>query len=569
MFHLALYPQCGICTDIILRHERVIALIGNDDSTSYRGQTRVFLFPDVEPTITTVNGFYLCRYPNCKKCAVSPHFIPVHYECFSIFKHCIERVDAFDALNRLWTAAAWRSPWRGARPIHLMGDRPDTDSLKALARTCQLSQLCNLPLELLSMIQGYSEHALLWRAVSAHSLAARVSSGSPEPLFTMSLCDILFWKRGGKPETRRDGSPPCAPTMKLTIDSDGISQIERISTCASREGSHVGLAYIVEQEQTLAGLAAQFKDGLLRLVLPCAQPAPKIWNTPDPPDLSVCTPYITAYPSWQRFFSVNTSHITGITFFFSSGRLFGIHPHYSNTSDAMPTYCRFSHRRRRGIVWAYQPIAKHDRFLVLGVRESLQGDLSILIRTEKIGDVAIGSYISGPPRDRCLGWCPPIALVYNEPIEGHEISFLGASCGLSSSMGLPKPFAVGRVRTNPLGEHAYFSRAPLADVASAEIFYDEDTQFCRGIMFRYHDGACRAVGQCRVHVDAAKRVSQPVRFCYRIDTHDHYRRVKHSLRVTLQEGPRHQHSEGWSCHQLNGMLNFWFTPDSSFIAIEN
>ncbi|RTE81728.1 hypothetical protein BHE90_003794 [Fusarium euwallaceae] len=27
--HLGLFPQCGICDDVILRHERVIALIGN------------------------------------------------------------------------------------------------------------------------------------------------------------------------------------------------------------------------------------------------------------------------------------------------------------------------------------------------------------------------------------------------------------------------------------------------------------------------------------------------------------------------------------------------------------
>ncbi|KAL7623258.1 hypothetical protein AAE478_006939 [Parahypoxylon ruwenzoriense] len=199
----------------------------------------------------------------------------------------------------------------------------------------------------------------------------------------MSLGDILFWKRGGKPEKHNDVSPPPMPTMRLTIDSDGISKIERTSDQPSKEVSHVCFAYIVEQEQTIAKFATQFKDGLLRLlVLPRGQPTPRIWNTPDPPDLSLCTPYISAYPSWQRFLAVDMGRVAGITFFFSSGRLFGIHTHYSKTSDAMPTYCRFSHRRRRGIVWVYQPIAKHDRLLVLGVRESSQGDLSVLIRTE-------------------------------------------------------------------------------------------------------------------------------------------------------------------------------------------
>ncbi|KAI1464152.1 uncharacterized protein F4812DRAFT_214061 [Daldinia caldariorum] len=567
MHHLALHPQCGICTDMMFRHERVIAFFGNGNSTSYHGQTRPFLFPDVQHTITTVDGFRLCRYPNCKTCAASPHFIPVHYECFNIFRHYC--TDAPDALDRLWTAAAWRIPWQGARPVHLPGYRLDITSLKELSRVCQLSQLCKLPPELLSIIQGYSEHALFWRAVSAHSFAARILSSSPEPLLTMSLGDILFWKRGGKPEKRRNDYPPGVSLVRFTIDSDGISKIERVSSHVFKEGPRNGFAYIVEQERKIAKFAAQLKDGLLRLDLPPGQPNPRIWNTPDPPDLFLCTPYISSYPSWQRFFAIDTGCISGITFFFSLGRLVGIHPHYSNALDAMPTYRRFSHRRRRSLIWAFQPIAKHDRLLVLGTRESLQGDFNVLIRTEQAGDVAIGPYIPIPARDRCLGWRPPISLIYNEPIEGHEISFLGAYCGLPRKMELPKPFAVERLRSNPLGEHAHLSRAPLTDVASAEIFYDEETQYCRGIMFRYHDGACRVVGQCRVHVDATKRVSRPLRFCYRIDTRHLCRQVVHSAQVTLQKGPCHRHNEGWNCHQFDGMLNFWFTADSSFITIEN
>ncbi|KAI1801045.1 hypothetical protein F4811DRAFT_482192 [Daldinia bambusicola] len=77
MHHLGLYSQCGICIDTIFKYERVIALFGNDDSTSYRGQTRPFLFPDIAPNITRVDGFTLCRYPNCRTCAASPQFIPI------------------------------------------------------------------------------------------------------------------------------------------------------------------------------------------------------------------------------------------------------------------------------------------------------------------------------------------------------------------------------------------------------------------------------------------------------------------------------------------------------------
>ncbi|KAI1477525.1 hypothetical protein F4774DRAFT_388568 [Daldinia eschscholtzii] len=570
MHHLGLYAQCGICADMIFRHERVIALFGNDDSTSYRGQTRAFLFPENEPTMTMVNGFRLCRYPNCQKCAASPQFIPIHYECFHIFQQCCGNVDALD---QLWTAAAWRSPWSRARPIYLSASQPDTISLEALARACQLPQLCELPVELLSMVKGYSEHALLWRAITAHSLAARISTETQAPLLIMSLDDISYWKRGGKPEKDCEDSLSHMTRVRLTIDSDGISKIEHMPDQPSKEVYSVSSAYIVERKQTIAKCSVQLKNGRLRLILPTGQPPPRIWNTPNPPELNFCNPYIRGYnPSWQRFFAVDTGRISGITFFFSSNRLLSIYPHYSNTSDAMATYRRFSYRRKRDIVWVYQPISKHDRLLVLGVRESPLGKFSILVRFERAGDVVIGSYIPGPAtQDRCLGQRPPMTLIYNEPIEGQEVSFLCVYSGLTSRVALPKHFAMEKLRSipNSLAEDAYLSKAPLADVASAKVFYEEDTKLCKGIIFRYHDGVSRAVGQCRVNVDATNLVSWPLRFCYRInEACDRYHQVTHSVQVTLQEEPHRQHGEEWNCHKLDGMLNFWFTPESSFITIE-
>ncbi|KAF2963675.1 hypothetical protein GQX73_g9912 [Xylaria multiplex] len=261
--HGAYFPQMAITrtTQVSIDVESGFGYYfwGNDDSTSYRGQTRPFLFPDLGLTITRVDGFLLCRYPDCKKCARSPHFIPVHYDCLEIFLQCC--IGITDALCRLWTVAAWRSPWRRARPIYLLGGQPDPSSLEALAQTCRMQQLYKLPLELLGIIQGYSEHALLWRAISAHSVAARILSTNPEPLSTMSLYDIRFWERGGKLEKYSDVSSPMS-VMRFTLDSHGISKIERTSSGRPSQDvvSHSGrFAYIVEQEQTIAEYTAQFK----------------------------------------------------------------------------------------------------------------------------------------------------------------------------------------------------------------------------------------------------------------------------------------------------------------------
>ncbi|KAI5859427.1 hypothetical protein GGS23DRAFT_616071 [Durotheca rogersii] len=600
MHHLALYPQCGACTDMIFRHERVVALFGKeDDSSSYLGRTEPFPFPDAARSVASVNGFRLCRFPDCKRCAASPQFMPIHCDCFEVFRKCCG--EGVDASARLWTVAAWRSPWRRAPPIYLASETLEADSLRAIADIARLPQLYELPTELLEMVRRYSEHALLWRAISARSLAARVSATSPNPLLTLSLDDILFWERGGELERRDPGRPPLSSsTMQLTIDSDGIRRVERPSPPSPEVFSRGAFAYVVEDQQAIAKLEAQFKDGLLRLVLPRGQPAPapRIWNTPNPPDMPRCETFMRGATglSPARLFAVDADHrATGITFFFSAGALFGVHVHVPHAPDATPAFRRFSRARRRTMVWVYLPLApRHDPLLALGVRRSpAPSSPAILARTQRgaahgLPDVVIGPYLPGPARDHVVNRAvtgPPITLVYSEPLQGRPIPFFGAcvrpagaAAASRTRPGAPDapaepPFAALEPRAHPLGDGAYFARAPLAGVAAAELFYDEGGRFCRGLLLRYRGGARRALGQCRVHVDATARVAEPRGLCHRLETRARGpRRTAYAVEVALRDGAGdhgHRGEEGWSCHRLEGMLNFWFTDVSSFIEIDS
>ncbi|KAI1502077.1 hypothetical protein F5X99DRAFT_380534 [Biscogniauxia marginata] len=564
--HLGIYPKCGIYTDTVFRHERVTALYGNDDSTSYRGQTRPFPFPQHGHNITRVDGFLLCRYPDCKKCAASPEFIPVHYECFEIFrKRC--SIEGSGALYRLWTIIAWKNPWRRAPPVYLENDRLlDLESFKTIAQMCGLSQLCEFPPELLWIVQGYSQHASLWRATSALRLATFVSVTDSEPLITMPLDDVSSWKRGEKPEcvSSRLG------VIRLTIDCDGIKRVERLSCCPAYAGeSNNRFAFIVEEGKSHSGLVARFKYGLLRLKLPPDRQCLPIWNTPAPPNLSLCREYPAEIPSWQRFFAVEVNNIAGITFFFSSGQLFGIHVHHSKESCAISTYQRFSNRRRRGVVWVYLPITKSDPLLMLGTRKSSQLGFSILVRTQKVGDIVLGPQNSDSVTDRYLGHCAPITLIYAEPREERPVPFIGAYCKLPSVS--PKRVQLPEAVQRPLGENAYFSWALLKGVSSAQVFYDENRKYCKGIIFHYRNGGCRAVGQCRLHVDPTERVFQPQGLCFRIVAgSSRHNRATYTVKINFGDKISDRHGvEGWCYRPLGGVLNFWFTHDSSFIAIEN
>ncbi|KAL2021088.1 hypothetical protein VTK56DRAFT_7507 [Thermocarpiscus australiensis] len=573
--HLGLYPRCGVCADTVLRHERVIALFGNPDSTSYFGHTRPFPFPQPGHTITRVYGRLLCRYPDCRRCAASPEFAPIHFDCFEIFKQRCS-VGVGNALSRLWILAAWRNPWRAAQPIYFSAPTLDTETLRIVSRFCGLPLLCTLPLELLGMIRQYSEHSLLWRCVSALQLAAHVSATDPEPLLRVPLRELLLWERSGKLERVIESqSPP--RTFRLTVDSAGISKVERLpgpppyaGECTSRS------AFIVQDEADIYEVVALLKDGHLRLDLPAGLRELPIWNTPAPPSLTLCKAYPTDLASCRAFHAVEMNSIKGITFFFSMGLLFGIHIHRSEESCAMDTLTRnFSNRRRRTVVWVYLPISKRDRALVLGIREDLRTwTLNILVRMERVGDIIIGPQCKGGVKNRCLAASAPVTIVYGEPKEGRPVRFFGAYCRPPLAQALPTPFRLEKPGRSPIDCDVYFfSWAPLGGVSSTLVFYDEDTGFCRGIIFHYRNGGSRAVGQCRLRVDPVERVVRPDRLCFRVDScSDRWRKI-YTVQVKFKQDAPTNHTdtdiEGWNCRPMEGLIKFWFTSESSFLVVEN
>ncbi|GAW23381.1 hypothetical protein ANO14919_129390 [Xylariales sp. No.14919] len=529
--------------------------------------TRPFPFPQLGYSLTEVDGFLLCRRPGCRQCAGSPEFVPLHWDCFEIFR-TQSSIDWDDVLCRLWVAASWRTPWRGASPMCFPIDAARSSSLKALCSICKLPQLHRLPLELLQMVQSYSEHALMWRGALAFDLAAHISNKTPSGLTTMPLKDIFFWEREKQLQVTSSQS---LPLIRITVDSIGISKIERISPQAYKGECYSSRVYVVEQEQAVFKCKVQFKDGFSRLELASSSPLspPAIWNTPDPPDLQLCRAYERkSLSQYQRFFAVEVTSIRGITFFFSSRQLYAIHIHRSGGLSALSSFQRLPPRRRRSVSWCYLPITNQDRILVLGVRTLPNQHINILVRMEKAGDLIIGQYMSSPAEDRCLGWHAPITLVYGEPQEGQPVPYFGAYCQPPTRK-FPKRLQAYKPKSFPISEETCFSMASLEGLQSVEVFYDQDGQHCRGMLLYYQNGGCRAVGQCRIHVDSSKQFLQPSQICFRTNS---LRGNGHVVLYNVQVDWRadsHRHEEkGWACQPLDGILVFWYTHNSSFMAIE-
>ena len=237
------------------------SVFGNDDSTSYRGYTRPFPFPQPGGFgRTIVNGHTLCRNPDCRHCAASPEFAPIHFDCFGIFKQQRSvSASSDDALNRLWILAAWRNPWRGAKPIHFSAPLVDKDMLMTISGFCGLPRLHTLPLELLETIWQFSNRSLLWRCISALRLADYMSATKPEQLWTVPLSKILFWERQKEVEVII-GCRSSLPILRLTVDSAGISKVERLPGPPTYAGECTSSSsFIVQDEASISKAEAQLK----------------------------------------------------------------------------------------------------------------------------------------------------------------------------------------------------------------------------------------------------------------------------------------------------------------------
>lgn len=109
---------------------------------------------------------------------------------------------------------------------------------------------------LLAIWQG-SRHAALWKWASILQLVAQVKVAKSE-LLVVSLDKVHSWQRGGK----LTYAPVSAthPITRVTIDQEGISQVERLPCVPQYARSrHTWSTYIVEESSSLGGIQAQLQ----------------------------------------------------------------------------------------------------------------------------------------------------------------------------------------------------------------------------------------------------------------------------------------------------------------------
>lgn len=223
---LFLFMQGGrdLLLDLIHNaYTKALIVLGSDMPMSAPAFTDSLPFPQANLLSVDSQGSRLCRRQSCRFCAKSPYCAAVHSPCFAIYiKHC--GLPIARALSLLHTTILFRSPWARMPHLHLIPYDRLWDMRNEIASIPGLAGLRTLPLEILDIIKKLSPQAFLWRFISALGFARRATS-STQLAQTLALQDIERWNRGGPDLAISDGRQTA---IRITIDSDGIQEIERL-----------------------------------------------------------------------------------------------------------------------------------------------------------------------------------------------------------------------------------------------------------------------------------------------------------------------------------------------------
>lgn len=322
------------------------------------------------------------------------------------------------------------------------------------------------------------------------------------------------------------------------------------------------------------------QDGRFRLKLPrqLRNVRLHVWNSPTPPNLSLCTGYPEQITPIQRFNVIELSEIRGITFYLNATVVLAMHIHLTEQESTLWTDKAVLEEKRPDACFSdpirvYLPLPKGDRITYLGANGSDDRLNVIFVRMEKAGDITIGQRQPGCAEDKVLAAQNSISLVYCEPNKRDMLSFFGAYQASPATFNVASRPRFADPGVNQMGQFTYYSWASLDGVSSVVKFFEDDFDFCRGLMIYYENGARRTVGDCRVQADRQATVNKPTQICYRTkipegEDGENGIGTVCKLRVEFEHHNEHEGDERWHCVPFRGTIRFWIARSFSWLSIE-
>ncbi|KAJ3525967.1 hypothetical protein NM208_g11412 [Fusarium decemcellulare] len=536
--HFDFSHSCDICHGPLQKDEDDVVILYNRrfPTGAWKSARAVFRLSGV-----LYQGDRICLCPRGRGTRI-PGCAIVHDYCFKLFSPNEPSKETLGHLGRYLTWSKIYLVRHGERqpPLFIPDQLGFSSAALEKAGDEVGIPLKMLPPEITIAIQGYSQDAPFWCLTRALALSFEYSAVlSDTKLITVPLTNVHSWKRGDASPRLGNKEEELPSVLRMTLDSRGVSQIERLSEhplpLSSRNTSGTK-QYIVADESRFARIKMHFQGGLSWLWCPTNHPGLQIWDTPTPPlailvdkpgspkkskpgdpeefTLDQCASSINSL-SYFRFKTVDLSTATGLTFFYSEAGnvMFSIHVHTRNLPLAH--LCRFHAKDRLDNI-IYVPLPPGDEIEWLAVREGFdhrpyryEGCPSFMLQTKLSGTVHVGLVKRRSVRTTAFSRDPKV-LIRGGPDHQYRRLF---SLFPKSDSDIPQeaymPINVrGDLTTGR--DYMFWSWAPLDNVKSAEVFHDDEGHF-KGLLMAYNNGGQRAVGECRLGVDASKTWTKPSR----------------------------------------------------------
>jgi hypothetical protein len=121
-----------------------------------------------------------------------------------------------------------------------------------------ISRMKMLPTEILNMIRDYSDTSMIWRIRTVSGLVERFSVATTRQFLSFPLQTVSAWQRGGQPVIA--DTTDMLPIMRLTIDSRGLREIERLKESPKFKTRRTeDCVFVVLSRDSLEGINAQFQ----------------------------------------------------------------------------------------------------------------------------------------------------------------------------------------------------------------------------------------------------------------------------------------------------------------------
>ncbi|KAF4497327.1 hypothetical protein FAGAP_6489 [Fusarium agapanthi] len=430
----------------------------------------------------------------------------------------------------------------------ILADTTKASVRASTARAFGISELATLPPAVMQMIKSFVPYHPLWKFSSFQNVAESMSSSETD-IESYALASIKSWQRG-QPVVCDKGELK-EFVLRLTVDRDGLNKIEKLESWPeySQIRSNVR-AYLFIVPLRAADSHVDFNFGRAFLRKSSRYGFEEFWDTPTPPKNG---PSMFAVPIDRRgavrHRTVDLCNITGLTFFYFRGYIMGVHAHTADSPTAKATLDEISTIDPKYLMWAYVPVSSKDSLVRIGVRDSLEVYLpptflkpTVLISTKLAGDFVLGPDYGSSKKEYFSGKEPTV-FVYNVPHKrGHGI-YGAVSDKKGDEPSAPFPRILPSGGCPPYRGRLYFE-ASAKDVVHADVYYEEASGYCRGLLLEYANGAQRALGQCRVGIDPFKSCDKPNWLCYSHSFDDKpFDRIRQCKVECSTGSDSHDHSE--------------------------